>query len=243
MNYNLRYRQFNAHSILIEWPSKIDQSILRDILNFKNRIELENIKQIVEVINSYNSLLIIYKSTIDNINDEFLELKSLYFNSVQQTSLETICWEIPVCYDERFAVDISQLSKMLGMSKSEIIERHSSSIYTVYFIGFLPGFLYLGGLDNSLHIPRKSTPNLTVKKGAVGIGGKQTGIYPQNSPGGWHIIGNSPVRFFDVKSAQPCFAKPGDKIKFIPIDADTYSEIQTQINNNNFRLNSYQIDD
>src|SRR5690606_21098903 len=92
----------------------------------------------------------------------------------------------------------------------EIISRHLSSIYTVYFIGFLPGFLYLGGLDKTLQIARKKSPRKRVEKGAVGIGENQTGIYPKDSPGGWQIIGNSPIEILDKNRLPPCPISPGD---------------------------------
>lgn len=227
---------------MIEWPTEINQNILENLLDFKKNIELNCIQQIVEVNNTYNSLLIIYNNTIENINDKISDLKALYTYTIQFNSKNSVCWEVPVCYDDKLAIDINGLANQLGVPRSEIIQRHSSVIYTVYFIGFLPGFLYLGGLDSSLHISRKQTPDLRVKKGAVGIGGKQTGIYPQNSPGGWHIIGNSPIHFFDVKNTQACFAKPGDKIRFKPIDYNAYIEIQTEIDNGEYCLNSCKID-
>lgn len=228
---------------MIEWPSIIDESMLQNIQDFKNSINDFYIKSKVEINHTYNSLLIIYDMVIDNVNDAFLELKSLYNQLEDKKKSKQRLWEIPVCYDDKFGIDLEQFSRAKKLSKSEIIQLHSSQIYTIFFTGFLPGFLYLGGLDNSLHLDRKSTPNLNIKKGAVGIGGKQTGIYPQNSPGGWHIIGNSPINFFDVKSDNPCFAKAGEKIKFVPISISKYNEIQNQMSSNSYQLKSSIIDD
>ncbi len=237
MSYTLNYKCFNEHSILIEWPTEINQNILEDILVFKNKVENLNIKSIIEIINTYNSLLVIYNHTIENINNEISTLKTLYSKALEFNFKKSICWEIPVCYDDIFGIDLANLPELLKLSKSEIISRHSSQIYTVYFIGFLPGFLYLGGLDDALNIPRKSTPILNVKKGTVGIGGMQTGIYPQSSPGGWHIIGNSPLDFFNTKDEKPCFAKPGDTIKFRPISKVVYDTISKEIENGVFKIN------
>lgn len=226
MNHDLTYRRFGEKAILIEWPKFIDENILDDILRFKNSIENNKIKVIVDIINTYNSLCVIYDSAIENINDAILELKSIYLTSNSSTDVQKRLWHIPVCYDEEFAIDSNDLSTKLSLPFSEIIERHVSAVYTIYFIGFLPGFLYLGGLDNSLHINRKSIPNLNIKKGSVGIGGSQTGIYPQDSPGGWHIIGNSPVNFFDINNDKPCFASPGDKLKFESVSAEEYLAVR-----------------
>ena len=226
MVYNLQYKQYNSYSILIEWKSIIDENILHDIIRFKSCIENKYVKDKVEVINTYNSLLIIYGYTIDNVNDKVLSLKSLYFNQNEAIVVEPSLWKIPVCYDCEFAIDLNEFSVKKELSESEIIKRHSQVVYTVFFIGFLPGFLYLGGLDSTLNLDRKTTPSLNVKKGSVAIGGNQTGIYPQDSPGGWYIIGNSPIELFNRNQNPPCFIKAGDKIKFHPITISEYFEIK-----------------
>ncbi|RZN82876.1 MAG: 5-oxoprolinase subunit PxpB [Winogradskyella sp.] len=235
MKYNLKYRQFNERSILIEWPSIIDENMLQDIQNFKNVLFNNYIKLKVDIISTYNSILINYMSTIEDIYDEIIHLKTIYSGIESRSSIKFKLWEVPVCYDDEFGIDLEILSITKSLSKPEIIQRHSQQIYTVFFIGFLPGFLYLGGLHESLYLDRKKSPNLDIKKGAVGIGGNQTGIYPQNSPGGWHIIGNSPINFFDLKNEKPCFAKAGDKIKFQPISKDEHFLILKDIESNSYK--------
>ena len=116
---------------------------------------------------------------------------------------------------------------------------HLSALYRVYFLGFLPGFLYLSGLDSRLYLKRKKKPLLNVPKGAVAIGGMQTGIYPNISPGGWHLIGNTPVNLFNPKKNPPCFAKPGDWISFEQINSQTYSKIESEQQNGNYQLDKY----
>lgn len=238
MSYQLRYSQYNERSVLVEWPAIIDEIILQDIRQFKSKIENKYIKQNIEIISAYNSILIIYRFTIDNTNDTFLDLKQLYKTENKQKLVDSKIFKIPVCYDAEFAIDLDNYSKAKKLSKHEIIKRHYDAIYTVYFIGFLPGFLYLSGLDSSLHLDRKTTPNLNVKKGSVAIGGKQTGIYPQDSPGGWHIIGNSPVELFNPKQNSPCFIKAGDKVKFQPISKSEYVKFQKDIENSTFSFKS-----
>jgi len=240
--YNLTYKPFGNRAILIEWPIEIDEKILKDILEFKNCILKNSIKVIVDVINTYNSLTIIYGTTIENIYNEFLTLKRLYVNQDTQKKLKSKLWKIPVCYDEKFGLDLQEISIKKKLSKSQIIELHKEPKYIVYFIGFLPGFLYLGGLDSRLHFSRKPNPRLSVEKGAVGIGGLQTGIYPQQSSGGWNIIGNSPINFFDRKNKQPCFAKAGDKIQFVPITIDKHKEILNLVAYKRYKVESEVID-
>ena len=119
---------------------------------------------------------------------------------------------------------------------------HTAPLYRVFFIGFLPGFMYLGGLDKRLHFPRKATPSLDVKKGAVAIGGEQTGIYPMDSPGGWHVIGHSPLNFFNINEQNPCYFNSGDYIKFIDISIDYYNDISLEIVADNYVYKSYFVE-
>ena len=123
-----------------------------------------------------------------------------------------------------------------SLSKAELIVLHTKVVYTVFFIGFLPGFLYLGGLDPKLYFDRKTTPGLHVKKGAVAIGGQQTGIYPQDSPGGWHVIGQTPVELFNKAHNPPCTIQAGDQLKFVAIDQQHYRVIEHQIAEEEFQL-------
>ena len=234
----MTYKPFGKHAILIEWPAIIDENILENVLKFKNVILKNNSKVIVDVINAYNSLTIFYHTTIENIDSEILALKSIFEMLDSSNEMKNMLWKIPVCYDEKFGVDLEEISRRNKLKNNDIVSLHSKPIYTVYFIGFLPGFLYLGGLDEKLHFPRKATPRLKVEKGAVGIGGEQTGVYPQESAGGWNIIGNSPIEFFDRKKEHPCFAQAGDKVEFIPIDLKRHEEITNLVAYKRYHIES-----
>lgn len=243
MAFKLTYKPFGEHAILIEWPQKIDKSILKDILLYKEKIQIEDIDFLVDLRVAYNSLLVIYKNSINNFSVEVSKLKDIYLeHSVISKSIFRK-WKIPVCYDEAFGLDLEFISKEKNISKVDIIKRHSQTIYSVYFIGFLPGFLYLGGLDEILHTPRKPSPRLHIEKGAVAIGGNQTGIYPNESPGGWNIIGNAPINFFDVSKPSPCFACAGDSIQFYPVTLDEYHYIKTLVEAGVYQIESEVFND
>ncbi len=121
---------------------------------------------------------------------------------------------IPVCYDADFGPDLADVARRAGVSVEEVIRLHSWPTYLVYFLGFSPGFAYLGGLPEVLHTPRLSTPRRSVAGGSVGIAGSQTGIYPVDSPGGWKLIGRTPLRMFDPEGTPPTRLQPGDRVKF-----------------------------
>ncbi len=242
MKFQLEYKSYHDRAILVEWPPKIDKSILRDIMLFKSKIISDNNKNRLELRSAYNSLLIVYKEAVC-FEAEIEVLRTMYSSGSVETSLTSKLWKIPVCYEDDYALDLQYISNAKGISKEAIIQKHSEVVYTVYFIGFLPGFLYLGGLNEDLEIPRKSTPRLKIEKGAVAIGGNQTGVYPIESPGGWNIIGNSPIEFFNSKNNPPCFAKAGDQIQFIPVKISTYDKIKSQVENNTYIIESSMIYD
>ena len=232
----LTYKRFGDKAIIIEWASKIDDTILNAMLLFANKFALKKPVNVVDIIQGYNSLTILYKNKIINFNEEVTFLKAIDTIVLKQKIQNTFQWEIPVCYDVLFGVDLEEISTQKNCAINEIIKLHTEAVYKIYFIGFLPGFLYLGGLNERLYMPRKSNPRLHVPKGAVGIGGMQTGVYPNNSAGGWNIIGKTPITFFDVNKLNPCFAKPGDSIKFKAISLDEFYHLEKEIKEKTYQL-------
>jgi inhibitor of KinA len=126
--------------------------------------------------------------------------------------------EIPVCYGGALGPDLDDVARLHGMDADDIIRIHAAGDYLVYMIGFMPGFAYLGGLSDEIITPRRASPRTAVPAGTVGIGGEQTGVYPLESPGGWHLIGRTPLRVFDISRAEPSLLATGDRVRFRPID-------------------------
>ncbi|WP_350285668.1 5-oxoprolinase subunit PxpB [uncultured Croceitalea sp.] len=218
--FPINIKPFGEQAILIEWPNIVSEAVLSDILSFKNQLK-EHLSQGFELIPAYNSLTLISNRQVDF---EVLhgQLKSWYEISDGIQPAENFLWKLPVCYDLEFGIDLEEVSSQLQMTVAELIEQHTAHEYTVFGIGFLPGFMYLGGLPDTLETRRKAEPRLHVDKGSVGLAGKQTGIYPQDSPGGWNIIGNCPIPIFNVEAKTPCFVSVGDKIRFQAISKAKY---------------------
>ena len=227
MKFQLTYKLFGRSAILVEWPANISQDIIQDIISFERHIK--EIDSILDTIIAYNSLLIRYQNPIVDQELTIRQLKNKYTASSYLIKQDQFLWEIPVCYDASFGLDLEEIANKKKCSVADIVRLHTETDYLVYFIGFQPGFLYLGGLHQNLHVPRKSNPRVRVDKGSVGIGGAQTGVYPQNSSGGWNIIGKSPLNFFNMKATNPCFAKPGDRIQFVAVDIHTFYEIEREV--------------
>lgn len=241
--YQLVFKPYGESAVLIEWPKKIDKNILNDIREFTQIIQSKLVKYIVDLNFVYNSLLIVY----DCNSIEYSKLKKHLLNLYLETeflnkSLKQL-WHIPVCYDEKFGIDLQLLAAEKKITIDAIIKLHSSINYTVYGIGFLPGFLYLGGLPNELEFPRKRNPRANIEKGSVAIGGNQTGIYPQNSPGGWNIIGKTPISIFDINKVNPIEIEPGDELKFYSISLKEFQEIQENFNNGFYNLKNAILND
>ena len=232
MKFQLTYKLFGRSAILIEWPANISQEIIQDIISFERKIK--EIDSILDTTIAYNSLLIRYQNPITNNEIIISQLKKTYEASSYLIKQDQFLWDIPVCYDVSFGIDLEEIANKKKCSVVDIIRLHTETDYLVYFIGFQPGFLYLGGLHRNLHIPRKSNPRVRVEKGSVGIGGSQTGVYPQDSSGGWNIIGKSPLNFFDINASESCFAKPGDRIQFVAVDIHSFYQIEREVINQEF---------
>ncbi len=228
--------RMGERGILIEFEPEISSETLEKVLLHKKILQKKLFKEKIEVNNTYNSLLISYTLTIEDAYNEVLKVKELISQYKIPKKLKSQIFYIPVCYEQEFGLDLNLLSKEKNIGVDEIIRLHTQPVYQLYFIGFLPGFLYLGGLDKKLHFSRKETPRKAVKKGAVGIGENQTGIYPKSSPGGWQIIGNSPVELFDKNKEIPCPFSAGDHIKFYQVSKDEYLKIQEEIDCGKFKL-------
>ena len=223
-------------AILVQFEPEISEKLLEKLLFYKFKIEKFYDKEKVEVINTYNSLLISYVSNIEDVYGKVSAVKQLLGEANIDKKTDSRIFYVPVCYDTEFAWDLNHVCREKSLSMDEVIHLHTQPIYTVYFLGFLPGFLYLGGLEKSLQISRKIQPRLKVEKGAVGIGENQTGIYPKSSPGGWQIIGKSPVEFFDKTKLPPTEISAGDKVKFYSVSISEFQEIQEVISEGNFHM-------
>ncbi len=219
--FDIEIKAFGNRAILIEWPNKIDEEILDDIIRFTPLAVASEKDELINYTPGYNSLLLEYNKVLDDFENKRQLLTKIYESPRAQRSDAFNTWHIPVCYEEEFGVDLPVFAEN-GLSKEQVVNLHTLKPLRVFMIGFLPGFLYLGGMPEALNMDRKAKPRLKVSKGAVAIGGKQTGIYPMESPGGWQIIGRTPLSLFDLSHEQPTPIRQGDKIQFYEIDLKTY---------------------
>lgn len=238
MNYEIIPVGDMALQILYKEPAS--DSLQRQIQQTSKQIEKMNISGVVELVPAFQSITVYYNPILTTYKSLFAQVsESCEAHSTEQsTSLKEII-VIPTCYDGE---DIEIVARKHGLSTEEVISLHSSVDYLVYMIGFLPGFPYLKGLPATLSTPRLANPRLKVPKGAVGIGGDQTGVYPLESPGGWNLIGRTPVPLFDPERQNPFLLKAGDYLRFTPISAEEFREIENLVKENQYKVEVKKIE-
>ncbi|WP_038907387.1 5-oxoprolinase subunit PxpB [Dickeya oryzae] len=172
--------------------------------------------EVSEVIPGMNNLTVVLKHPRTQALDTIERLQRWWEESASFAQEQARDVDIPVTYGGDYGPDLKTVAEHCGMTPKQVVERHAAGRYVVYFLGFQPGFPYLGGLDEALFTPRRAEPRLQVPAGSVGIGGNQTGIYPLNTPGGWQLIGQTSLALFQPTQTPPVLLRPGDRVRFIP---------------------------
>jgi inhibitor of KinA len=224
----------SEQAVTIEFGQEIAEYLLNAISGFNNLLHAQPFPGFRTTVPAYATLTVFYDPVLvyraDLPGTDCFEKVSGYLNSLNQQKKTTKSVKgntitIPVCYGGDFGPDLEEVAVLHQLSTADVIKLHSLVTYMVFMIGFVPGFAYLGGMDERLITPRKATPRKAVPAGAVGIAGQQTGVYPLQTPGGWQIIGQTPVKLFDANREQPSLLKAGDMVKFKPIDINEFNKL------------------
>ncbi len=210
--------------LLVAWEGLSDQVALQHVQSLALAVRRSTIPGIVDVVPAFASLTIHYNPWQIGLSEFEGSIRELISRMDLQVNLPSRSIELPVCYDSEFALDLDDVSKLLGLSTREIIRLHSEAEYVVQMIGFAPGFPYLAGLPKELCVARRGVPRVEVPAGSVAIGGKQTGIYSLATPGGWQIIGRTPQRLFLPELDPPCLLQAGDRVRFVPITRQEFND-------------------
>jgi len=219
------FRICGDRSLLAVYGSGIDQAVNEKVRRMAALLTGHPHPGIDAVVGSYCTLLLYYNPLQVGYQELTTLLLSLEKTLSQAAIAETRTVDIPVRYGGAFGPDIDFVAQHNGIRTDEVIALHSAADYYIYAIGFAPGFCYLGGLDPRLQVPRLTTPRQNVSAGSVGIAGSQTGVYPLASPGGWRLIGRTPLRLFAPERQQPLLYQAGDTIRFRPISEDEFLHI------------------
>ena len=193
------------------------------------RTALQSVPGIEACVPAYASLLVLFEPAMISRAALTRHIRQALTQPVDDVHTAPAVYFIPVCYGGSLGEDLPFVARRAGLSEEEVISLHSRPDYLIYMMGFLPGFAYLGGLDERLHTPRLDIPKTVIPAGSVGIGGSQTGLYPLDSPGGWHIIGRSPIRPYDPARAEPFLYQAGSYLHFVPVNEREYEQIQADV--------------
>ena len=226
LNEQPQFAAMGDSALMVTVGDSISYDINKKVHDIISLIKLEDWPGIKEIVPTYSSFVVHFNPIIFSMEGLVECVQGIWNDDLNSENRDSRIVLIPTLYGSEYGPDLESVSEMTGLPIQEVIEIHSKVDYLVYALGFSPGFPYLGGLDSKIHCPRLETPRVSVPQGAVAIADSQTGVYPVTSPGGWRLIGRTPVKMFDPSRANPSLVTPGDYIRFVPIGSnDEFAEI------------------
>jgi KipI family sensor histidine kinase inhibitor len=219
-------------AFIVRFGDEISVQIHNKLKGYKSRVEQAGIKGVTAVVPAYTDLMVCYNPVVISYSDLLSELKQLCNETEHEGIKQSRLVKIPVLYGGDYGPDIEEVASYNNISVEEVIRLHSSARYLIYMLGFTPGFCYLGGLPDKIATPRKAEPRKKIDAGSVGIAGMQTGIYPIDSPGGWQLIGRTPVEVFNIDRKPEVLFEAGNYIQFVPVTKSEYDDILFRVGNN-----------
>ncbi len=222
-------------SVLVDFGQEISPEINKKITATVQILKDQHIVGVLDMIPAFCTLLINYDPRVLTFDEIKTRLQHILKMDIKAGESRKRVYEIPVCYGGEYGPDLNNIAEHAGLTPEEVIEIHSSRDYLIYMLGFLPGFTYLGGLDERIHTPRLANPRLKISAGSVGIGGSQTGIYPLDSPGGWQLMGMTPVKTYDPNREVPILVEAGEYIRFVPVDEAEYLRIKELVDKDEYQ--------
>ena len=235
----VRYLVAGDSAVCVEFGNEISPEINKKIRAFKIAVEKSNIPGIVETVPTYRSLLVHYHPEVIGfkaLTEEFEKLMGS-LSSIPIPPPTVI--EIPVLYGGEMGPDIENVAEHNHKTVEEVIKIHTSEEYLIYMIGFIAGFPYLGGMSKEIATPRLKSPRVKIEGGSVGIAGEQTGIYPVASPGGWQLIGRTPLKLYDADREKPVLLEAGQYIKFAAVTEEEYKKIEKEVEDGTYKYVVY----
>ncbi len=224
-------------ALVVELGETVSPEINRRVHDLTLAIEDQDIPGVIDLVPTYRSLLVQYDPSQISIHELQASVLEVEEGLAERATEEPRVVHIPTLYGDEHGPDLEFVAEHAGLTPEEVVSIHSGTDYLVYMMGFTPGFPYLGGLSDRLATPRLATPRVETPSGSVGIAGSQTGVYPAASPGGWRLIGRTPLMLFDPKREPPSMLSAGDFVRFVPLtDEDEYSGIQDLVQQGEYQV-------
>jgi inhibitor of KinA len=231
---NVRFLVSGDTAVVVEFGDRVERAVSERVLRLSAAVRAANIPGVVETVPTYRSLMILHDPLAIPSAALIAKVRAL-LHGAGSAPKESRLWRIPACYDEAHAPDLAEIATRTGLSERDVIELHTSAVFHVYMLGFVPGFPYMGDLPASLVLPRRTDPRVKVPAGSIAIAAGQTAIYPVESPGGWHLIGATPVRLFDVRLPQPALLAAGDRVRFTRVTSAEFDDIRAAVERDAYR--------
>ncbi len=225
---NVRFLAAGDTAVVVEFGDRIDRHLSERVLRLSSRMRAANLPGVVETVPTFRSLLVHYDPLATDSASLTAAIEKLLDSSRGEPQPVKL-WRIPACYEASHAPDLAEVAQRTGLGTAEVVRLHSSTRYHVYMIGFVPGYPYMGDLPVQLVLPRRADPRVRVPAGSIAIATTMTAIYPLESPGGWHLIGATPVRLFDARRPKPALFSPGDAVQFEPVAPAEFDVIRAAV--------------
>jgi inhibitor of KinA len=233
----VRFLSVGDRALVVEFGDAIDRGLSREVLRLDRVLRTAPPAGVVETVPTFRSLMVHY----DPLSTSRADLEQAIIGLLDRDEGRQAAgrlWHIPVCYEGEFAPDLAEVARLTGLAPGNVASLHSGARYHVYMLGFLPGFPYLGDLPAALALPRRADPRVRVPAGSIAIATTLTAIYPYESPGGWHLIGVTPIRLFDPARTPPALLAPGDAVQFEPIDPAAFAAIRCALARGSYAIDS-----
>ncbi|MBL8698768.1 MAG: 5-oxoprolinase subunit PxpB [Alphaproteobacteria bacterium] len=224
MSDDIRIKPAGDSALVVEFEERIDPAVSARVLELDRAVVAAALPGVLETLPTYRTLLLRFDPLASDPAAIAAAVAKLAAAARGDAKPGRI-WRIPVAYGGALGEDLADVAAAKGLAPEDVIALHRGSIYHVYMLGFVPGYAYLGGLDPRLHHSRRVNPRLKVPAGTVGIGGQQAGIQSIEAPSGWHLLGRTPARLFDMRRADPFLLKPGERVRFVPISATDFERL------------------
>ena len=222
-------------ALVVEFGDRVDRGVSDSVLNLSACVRASSIPGVTETVPTYRSLMVHYDPLATDSVSVVAAIEKL-LGAGGSESPQAKLWRIPACYAASHAPDLDDVAQRSGLTTDEVVKHHAQTLFHVYMVGFVPGFPYMGDLPEALVLRRRTDPRVKVPAGSIATAMGQTAIYPVESPGGWHLIGATPVRLFDPGSPRPALLAPGDKVRFDPVSAAELERIAAAVERDAYRV-------